>query len=45
MAQECKECNSQMKKVSSINSSNAIIETWECPACGHRQQICSGLKL
>ena len=43
MAQECKECQKHMKKISSINSSNAIMETWECPYCGNRQQICTGL--
>jgi DNA-directed RNA polymerase subunit M/transcription elongation factor TFIIS len=43
MAQECKECQSLMKKTSSINSSNAIIETWECTSCGNKQQVCTGL--
>jgi len=34
-----------MKKISSMNSSNAIIETWECQECGWKKEICTGLKL
>jgi DNA-directed RNA polymerase subunit RPC12/RpoP len=44
MAKECEECKSQMRRLSSINSSNAVIETWECPECGFKKELCTGLK-
>lgn len=44
MALTCESCGSVMRKVSSMNSGNAIFDTWQCTECNNRKQQCTGLQ-
>jgi len=40
----CEKCGSSMRKVSTMNSGNAIFETWQCNKCSNRKQQCVGVQ-
>lgn len=44
MALTCESCGSMMRKTASMNSGNAVFETWQCSECNHRIQKCIGLQ-